>query len=53
MKKNKAKPAERKTDPQSDPARPQAEAPPMRPGEDGLTCNEAQIEEILADGEST
>lgn len=53
MKKHKARPAERQVDPQSDAERKQAVAPPVRPGEDGLTCNEAQIEDILADGEST
>jgi hypothetical protein len=53
VKKNKAKTGERQVDPRSDTERKQAVAPPVRPGEDGLTCNEAQIEDILSDGEST
>ena len=53
VKKNKAKPVERQIDGRSDAVRKQANARPPRPADDGLTCNEAQIEDLLAEGEST
>ncbi len=53
MKKNQIKPAARHADLPSDAVRKQtAPRPPQRPG-DTLTCNEAQIEELLSEGEST
>jgi len=53
MKKNKIKPAEGQKDRPSDAVRKwTAPRPPQRPG-DTLTCNEAQVEDLLSEGEST
>jgi len=53
MKKNKTKPAEGHKDRPSDALRKQAvPRAPQRPG-DTLTCNEAQVEDLLSEGEST
>ncbi len=53
MKKNQIKPAEGHKGRPSDAVRKRTDPrPPQRPG-DTLTCNEAQIEELLSEGEST
>ncbi len=53
MKKSKTKPAKGHTDRPSDPLRKwTAPRPPQRSG-DTLTCNEAQVEDLLSEGEST
>lgn len=53
VKKNKLKPAERGPDRPSGAVPKQAKPRLPRPAEDGLTCNESQVEELLAEGEST
>lgn len=53
VKKNKPKPAERGHDGPPDAVPKQAKPRLPRPAEDGLTCNEAQVEDLLAEGEST
>ena len=53
MKKNKAKPAERPIERPPDAGPKPDVARPPHPADDGLTCNEAQIEDLLAEGEST
>lgn len=53
VKKNKPKPEERGADRPPDVAPKQAKPRLPRPAEDGLTCNESQIEDLLAEGEST
>jgi hypothetical protein len=53
VKKHKIKPAEGGKDRPSVALRKQAgPRPPQRPG-DTLTCNEAQVEDLLSEGEST
>lgn len=54
MKKNTTKPAEgRRQDQPSDALlKRTGPRPPQRPG-DTLTCNEAQVEDLLSEGEST
>ncbi len=53
VKKVKPKPAERGHDAPSGTAPKRAKPRPPQPVEDGLTCNEAQVEDLLAEGEST
>ncbi len=53
VKKNKIKPITEHNDRQSDAVRKQGVARLPQPAGDGLTCNETQVEDILAEGEST
>lgn len=53
MKKNKPKPTERNNDGPSGAVPKQVKPRLPRPAEDGLTCNESQVEDLLAEGEST
>ncbi len=53
VKKNKPKPEERGPDRPSGAVPKQAKPRLPRPVEDGLTCNESQVEDLLAEGEST
>ena len=53
VKKNKPTPAERGSDRPAGAVPKQAKQRLPRPAEDGLTCNESQVEDLLAEGEST
>jgi hypothetical protein len=53
VKKNRAKPAKRRDDERSDALRKQDSACARQPVGDSLTCNEAQVEDLLSEGEST
>lgn len=53
VKKNKLKPAEQGHDGPPGAVPKQAKPRLPQPVEDGLTCNEAQVEDLLAEGEST
>ncbi len=53
MKKSKTKPAEGRNEQPSDNPRRRAGAREPQPAGDGLTCNEAQVEALLSEGEST
>jgi hypothetical protein len=53
MKKDKTKLPRRRSDGKPAPSRKPGDAHPPQPAGDGLTCNEAQVEDLLAEGEST
>ena len=53
MKKDKAKFPKGHNDEKFDALHEESGARPPQPAGDGLTCNEAQVEDLLSEGEST